>query len=58
MSVSYTHLWSVDDYATFLHELLMHIHLTRVIFIAHSFGARIAPVSYTHLDVYKRQVYG
>ncbi|MCR0262629.1 alpha/beta hydrolase [[Clostridium] innocuum] len=35
-------VWSVDDYATFLHELLMHMHLTRVIFIAHSFGARIA----------------
>ena len=35
-------VWSVDDYVDFLQELLDHLQITHVSFIAHSFGARIA----------------
>lgn len=35
-------VWRVADYAEFLHELLERLHITRVVIIAHSFGARVA----------------
>ena len=37
-----TRVWSVDDYVDFQQELLDHLQITHVSFIAHSFGARIA----------------
>lgn len=36
--------WGVYDYAEFLHEFLSKLDITNPIFIAHSFGARVAIV--------------
>ena len=53
----------MEDYVDVIHQLADRYHMEAPALIAHSFGARIAiryagrhpAVSYTHLDVYKRQ---
>lgn len=35
-------VWTIQDYAMCIHELLLYLHVEKPIIIAHSFGARIA----------------
>ena len=48
---------SFDDSYNILAAIAKNDNKVQIIKLSRNFGSNIAPVSYTHLDVYKRQIW-